>query len=64
MPERFRVGGHWAQGPGLVTIIEVGTGPETGEGRRQGDRLMTCASALDAARIVEALNYKFAEESE
>lgn len=52
MPDRFRTGGHWP-----VTVIEIGNGAPTGEGRREGDRLMACAQTPeDAARIVAALN--------
>ena len=52
MAERFRAGGHW-----LVTVVEVGAGPDAGEGRRAGDRLVACAQTPeDAARIVRALN--------
>lgn len=48
----YRQGSHWR-----VTIIEVGAGPETGEGRREGDRLVAVAQTeQDAELIVLALN--------
>ncbi len=52
MTDPYRTGGHWP-----VTVIEVGTEPVTGEGRREGDRLMaTAQTPEDAQRIVAALN--------
>jgi hypothetical protein len=49
---RYRVGAHWG-----VTIVELGDGPMTGEGRREGDRRIAVAQTPeDARRIVDALN--------
>jgi hypothetical protein len=40
-----------------VTIVEIGSGPALGDGRRKGDRLIaTAQTPADAELIVLALN--------